>query len=400
MISRKQDLSDAERVENLLVALYAPPDDDDPGDEDIREEAEAAGIDFEAWAASIRDKARAKLEQERRAREAAQRQARAQRARWAAAAVLAAAALAAAAVLALRARTPEPVPIAEDPTAAPIEPPSASPEPPAPEPRAPPPLAPATSAPDRAPASADPPAAATRQRDALRPNPLHRLAVLPGAAHPDSPDPMPARTFSWQSDDDQEHAAEIEADHLRWATVTDAYDDDRPYTAGTEQRQPIADFLAGGPAVRAPIAVLEEMVAAIGKPVRWMGPLRLQYAAEDGDLAALREELASGAALNALVRGKTALSAALEAEQLETAAALLEARADPKVRLAGGATALHVAARNAKASAWVGALRALLAAGADLGARERRGPDAPPRRAHRPPLQGGGGGARRPTAGR
>ncbi len=183
---------------------------------------------------------------------------------------------------------------------------------------------------------------------------------------------MPPRTFAWQSDD-LEHTAEIEEKNIRWATVSDAYDDDRPYTADTEKRQLITDFVAGGPAVRAPIAVLEQIVAALAKPVSWMAPLRLQYAAEDGDLAAMRAELASGAPPNALVRGKTALSAAFEAEQLEAAAALLEGGADPKVRLAGGATALHVAARNAKASAWVGALRALMEAGADLGARNAEG---------------------------
>jgi ankyrin repeat protein len=183
---------------------------------------------------------------------------------------------------------------------------------------------------------------------------------------------MTPRTFGWQSDD-LEHTAEIEADHLRWATVTDAYDDDRPYTAGTEQQQSIADFIAGGPAVRAPIAVLEEMAAALGKPVQWIAPLRVQYAAEEGDLAALRAQLAAGAPINAVVRGKTALSAALEAEQVEAAAALLEGGADPKVRLAGGATALHIAARNAKSSAWMGVLQALLLAGADLGARNDEG---------------------------
>jgi ankyrin repeat protein len=115
------------------------------------------------------------------------------------------------------------------------------------------------------------------------------------------------------------------------------------------------------------------MVAALGKPVSWVAPLRLQYAAEEGDVAAVRAELAAGAPPNALVRGKTALSAAFEAEQLETAAALLERGADVKVRLAGGATALHVAARNAKSTAWVGALRALMEAGGDLGARNDEG---------------------------
>jgi Ankyrin repeats (3 copies) len=183
---------------------------------------------------------------------------------------------------------------------------------------------------------------------------------------------MKPRTFGWQSDD-LEHTADIEATSIRWATVTDSYDDDRPYTAETEQRQPTADFLAGGPAVRAPIPVIEEMLAALGASVPWLEALRLQYAAAAGDLAATRALLRAGAPPNAVVRGRTALSAALESEQLEAAACLLEGGSQPNVRLDGGATALHVAAQNAKSSAWVGMLRALLAAGADLEARAQGG---------------------------
>jgi ankyrin repeat protein len=182
---------------------------------------------------------------------------------------------------------------------------------------------------------------------------------------------MKPRTFGWQSDD-QEHTADLDASSIRWATVTDSYDDDRPHTAETEQ-QPIADFLAGGPSVRAPISVLEEMLAALGASVSWIEALRLQYAASDGDLAATRALLRAGAPPNVVVRGRTALSAALESEQIETASCLLEGGSLPNVRLGGGATALHVAARNAKTSAWVGMLRALLAAGADLDARAEGG---------------------------
>ncbi len=183
---------------------------------------------------------------------------------------------------------------------------------------------------------------------------------------------MTSRTFGWQSDD-LEHTAEIEADAIRWATVTDAYDDDRPYTAGDEQRQPIADFLAQGPSVRAPMKVLEEMVAALGKRVAWVEPLRLQVAASEGDVARTRALMRGAGKPNTVVRGRTALSAALEAEQVETASCLLEGGCDPNVRLAGRATALHVAARNAKSGAWAGLLRALVAAGADLEARTEDG---------------------------
>jgi hypothetical protein len=194
---------------------------------------------------------------------------------------------------------------------------------------------------------------------------------------------MGSRTFRWQSDD-LEHTAVIDRSTIRWATVTDEYDDDRPRTAQTEIEQPVGDFLAAGPialgaqgasgpVVRAPIRVIEEMVAAFGMEVSWLQALRLQHAAEGGDVAATGALLGAGAPPNLVVRGRTALSAALEGERFEAAHLLLESKVDPNVRLEGGETALHVAARNAKTSAWVDVLRALLAAGADLEARSEDG---------------------------
>jgi ankyrin repeat protein len=180
---------------------------------------------------------------------------------------------------------------------------------------------------------------------------------------------MSAHSFTWQSDD-QEHTASVDGAEIRWATVTDAYDDDRPYTGGTGQSQTVADFLAAGPVERAPVAVIEQMLAALSKKaVPWLAPLRLQQAAAAGDVAATRRLLKEGAPPDVVVRGRTALSAALEGEQLEAASAVLEGGAKPNVRLEGGATALHVAAKNAKTAAWAGMLRALLAAGADPEAR-------------------------------
>ncbi len=179
---------------------------------------------------------------------------------------------------------------------------------------------------------------------------------------------MTPRTFDWQSDD-QEHTATIDDAAIRWATVTDAYDDDKPYTGATEQTQTVADFLAAGPIEAAPIAVVEKMLAALGKTVKWLAPLRLQRAAADGDVAATRALLKEGAPPNVVVRGRTALSAALEAQQLETAACLLEGGSDPNVRLAEGVTALHVAAKRAGSSAWAAVLRTLVARGGDLEAR-------------------------------
>jgi ankyrin repeat protein len=183
---------------------------------------------------------------------------------------------------------------------------------------------------------------------------------------------MSPRTFTWQSDD-QEHTATLDGGSLRWATVTDAYDDDHPYTGATEQEQPVPDFLAGGPVEPAPIQVLEQILAALGARAPWLEPLRLQQAAAAGDLAAIQVLLRGPPVANLVVRGRTALSAAIEAEQIEAATALLDARCDPNVRLAAGATALHVAAHGAKTAAWVGLLRALLAAGANLEAREAEG---------------------------
>jgi ankyrin repeat protein len=185
---------------------------------------------------------------------------------------------------------------------------------------------------------------------------------------------MSAHAFTWQTED-QEHTANIDGAEIRWATVTDAYDDDRPYTGETGQKQTVADFLATGPAERAPTAVIEQMLAAVngGRAVPWLAPLRLQQAAAAGDVAATRKLLKEGAPPDVVVRGRTALTAALESEQLEAVAALLEGGSKPNVRVEGGATALHVAARNAKSAAWIGVLRALLAAGADPEARAADG---------------------------
>lgn len=188
---------------------------------------------------------------------------------------------------------------------------------------------------------------------------------------------MSPRTFTWQSDN-QEHTATLDGGSLRWATVTDAYDDDHPYTGATAQEQAVADFLAGGPAERAPVDVLEQILGALGAKPPWLPPLRLQQAAASGNLAALQALLRAGpAAANVVVRGRTALSAAIEAEQIDAATALLAGqpggRCNPNVRLAGGTTALHAAAHGAKTAVWVGLLRALLAAGANLEARGDEG---------------------------
>jgi ankyrin repeat protein len=193
---------------------------------------------------------------------------------------------------------------------------------------------------------------------------------------------MSARAFTWQSNDatrgfpgeDLEHTAEIDGGSIRWATVTDEYDDDRPYTGASERSQTVADFVARGPIQRAPMDVLEKMVAAVGSTVTWLDPLRLQYAAAAGDVTTTKGLLRlAGGNKDAVVRGRTALSAALEAEQTETAACLLESGCDPDVQLEGGYTALHVAARNAKTAASARVLRTLLGAAADIELRSADG---------------------------
>jgi hypothetical protein len=60
-MSHKPPKNDAERLENVLAGL-APIDDDELDSvEEIKTEAEAAGIDFEAWGKRIRKKALDKM---------------------------------------------------------------------------------------------------------------------------------------------------------------------------------------------------------------------------------------------------------------------------------------------------------------------------------------------------
>jgi ankyrin repeat protein len=183
---------------------------------------------------------------------------------------------------------------------------------------------------------------------------------------------MTNRTFAWQSDD-LDHTATIDGGTIRYATVTDAYDDDVPYTGASEKQQGIPDFVGGGPSEPVPTRVLAEMLAALGKTVTWLDPLRLHEAAAAGDLAATQALLDANAGKDAIVRGRTALSAALAAQQLEVASLLVTRGANPNVRLAGRETALHVAARSAGTSNWTAALRTLLAAKADPGAQDDEG---------------------------
>ncbi len=55
----KPPANDAERLENLRAGLALLDAEDDQTDEEFRAEAEAAGIDFEAWAAEMRARVQA-----------------------------------------------------------------------------------------------------------------------------------------------------------------------------------------------------------------------------------------------------------------------------------------------------------------------------------------------------
>ena len=69
MSYHKPPASDAERLMNVLEALASDLADEDPTPEELQAEAEASGIDFEAWAEEIRAKVEARVEAERRERD-------------------------------------------------------------------------------------------------------------------------------------------------------------------------------------------------------------------------------------------------------------------------------------------------------------------------------------------
>src|SRR5262245_9569302 len=68
MRPRKPPASDGERLENAIAGLCQPLDDDEASTSRIRAGAEASGVDFAAWGAEIRAKARARVDAEHRAR--------------------------------------------------------------------------------------------------------------------------------------------------------------------------------------------------------------------------------------------------------------------------------------------------------------------------------------------
>lgn len=100
------------------------------------------------------------------------------------------------------------------------------------------------------------------------------------------------------------------------------------------------------------------------------GMTALAFAARAGKVTAVEALLASGAAVDARDRaGSTALGHALRAGQIDAARRLLQAGADPRARIAGGKSLLQVAVEAGN----VGATRALLDAGADPAARDNSG---------------------------
>ena len=67
-MAHRPPMNDVERLENVIEGLWAALEDEGPSVDEIRAEAEAAGIDLAAWGAEIRAKARARVQAERRAK--------------------------------------------------------------------------------------------------------------------------------------------------------------------------------------------------------------------------------------------------------------------------------------------------------------------------------------------
>ncbi len=65
-MKRTPPKNDVERLENALSGIAAPSDDEIPEADDVKREAEAAGIDFAKWGDAIRQKARKKQMDDRK----------------------------------------------------------------------------------------------------------------------------------------------------------------------------------------------------------------------------------------------------------------------------------------------------------------------------------------------
>ena len=113
----KPPANDAERLDNLKAGLALLDAEDDQTDDEFRAEAEAAGIDFDAWAAEMRAKVAAHGAAARRANDVEpeghedggpdpQRPLGARKARWPLLVALTAVSLTGLATLALRWATP------------------------------------------------------------------------------------------------------------------------------------------------------------------------------------------------------------------------------------------------------------------------------------------------------
>ncbi len=102
----------------------------------------------------------------------------------------------------------------------------------------------------------------------------------------------------------------------------------------------------------------------------WAAEANLIDAASAGDLARVRSLLAAGSDVNAKDKdGVTALMKASQSGRIEVVRALLEAKANVNAKLKNGSTALMYAMKNDH----VDVVRALLAAGADVNAKDKDG---------------------------
>jgi hypothetical protein len=68
-MSYRPPKNDEERLLNLIEALAEPDDGDDAIDEQMRADLAKRGLTLETWAAQLRARAQAALDEERRARD-------------------------------------------------------------------------------------------------------------------------------------------------------------------------------------------------------------------------------------------------------------------------------------------------------------------------------------------
>ncbi|OXV05085.1 hypothetical protein Egran_07147 [Elaphomyces granulatus] len=162
---------------------------------------------------------------------------------------------------------------------------------------------------------------------------------------------------------------------LTWVEDLDAYKDERGNGAHSETTQTVTDFLNTGPRERAPVAIIEAVLAhlQVQTPV-WIGSYRLQQAVTHCKLEEVKALLAQGVESDMPVRGMTPLFCAVTAKDLPIAEALFDAGVDVNRRYSGmDETILMTLATYAPDTSWEPLAQRILAQGAELEARNRYG---------------------------